>query len=136
MELFEQLYTRLWAALNRPDSPDLSQHERQLLHHLAPERPVNLGWLAGHLGLPKSTASTIVKRLAERGFVHRVRDPGNERQLAITLTAKGHERVDADTVLDPERLSAALAAVPEADRTAMLAALGKLADAAEAHRHS
>ena len=136
MELFERLYTRLWAALNRPDSPDLSQHERQLLHHLAPARPVNLGWLAGHLGLPKSTASTIVKRLAERGFVHRVRDPANERQLAITLTPEGHERVGADTVLDPARLSAALKAVPRTDRTAMLAALGKLADAAEALRHS
>lgn len=136
MELFEQLYTRLWAALNRPDSPDLSQHERQLLHHLAPERPVNLGWLAGHLGLPKSTTSTIVKRLAERGFVHRVRDPGNERQLAITLTPKGHERVAAETVLDPDRLDAALSAVPAADRAAMFAALGKLADAAEALKPS
>ncbi|HEY7596561.1 MAG TPA: MarR family winged helix-turn-helix transcriptional regulator [Actinophytocola sp.] len=136
MELFEQLYTRLWAALNRPDTPDLSQHERQLLHHLEPERPVNLGWLAGHLGLPKSTTSTIVKRLAERGFVHRVRDPGNERRLAITLTPKGHERVAADTVLDPARLDAALAAVPEPDRAAMLAALGKLADAAEALKPS
>jgi DNA-binding MarR family transcriptional regulator len=131
MELFEQLYTRLWAALNRPDTPDLSQHERQLLHHLTPERPVSLGWLAGHLGLPKSTTSTIVKRLSERGFVHRVRDPGNERRLAITLTATGHERVAGDTVLDPARLGTALSKVSAAERRALLAALGKLADAAE-----
>ena len=136
MELFERLYTRLWAALNRPDTPDLSQHERQLLHHLTPAAPVNLGWLAGHLGLPKSTTSTIVKRLAERGFVHRVRDPGNERQLAITLTDTGHERIAADTVLDPGRLRAALAEVPAADRTAMLAGLGLLADAAETLREN
>lgn len=131
MELFERLYTRLWASLNRPDTPDLSQHERQLLHHLTPARPVNLGWLAGHLGLPKSTTSTIVKRLAERGFVHRVRDPDNERQLAITLTPTGHERIAADTVLDPGRLREALAALPSAERAAMLAGLGLLADAAE-----
>ncbi len=132
VELFEALYTRLWGALNRPDDPDLSQHERQLLHHLSAERPVSLGWLAGHLGLPKSTASTVVKRLSERGFLHRVRDPDNERQLAITLTERGRERAGADTVLDPARLRAALSAVPAADRAALLAALGRLADAAEA----
>jgi MarR family transcriptional regulator, organic hydroperoxide resistance regulator len=135
VELFERLYTRLWGALNRPDSPDLSQHERQLLHHLTPEQPVSLGWLAGHLGLPKSTTSTIVKRLSERGFVHRVRDPQNERQLAITLTDKGNERVAEDTVLDPDRLRAALSAVRPATRTALLAGLEQLADAAEKVRH-
>jgi DNA-binding MarR family transcriptional regulator len=131
VELFERLYTRVWGALNRQDTPDLSQHERQLLHHLTPERPVSLGWLAGHLGLPKSTTSTIVKRLSERGFVHRVRDPANERQLAITLTDKGHERTAEDTVLDPGRLKAALSAVRPAERAALLAGLERLADAAE-----
>ena len=33
-EHFEELYRRIWGALNRPDAPDLSQHERQLLHHI------------------------------------------------------------------------------------------------------
>jgi DNA-binding MarR family transcriptional regulator len=131
VELFERLYTRLWGALNRPDTPDLSQHERQLLHHLTPEQPVSLGWLAGHLGLPKSTTSTIVKRLSERGFLHRVRDPANERQLAITLTDKGTERIADDTVLDPARLRAALSAVGPATRRTLLTGLAQLADAAE-----
>ncbi len=130
--IFEAFYGRLWAALNRPDDPDLGQHERQLLHHLTPERPVTLGWLASHLALPTSTTSTIVKRLATRGLVRRVRDPGNERRLAITLTPEGRRRVEADTVLDPGRLQAALAAVPPAERTAMLAALQQLVQAAEA----
>jgi DNA-binding MarR family transcriptional regulator len=136
--MFEDLYRRLWAALNRPDDPDLGQHERQLLQHLTAERPVTLGWLASHLALPTSTTSTIVKRLASRGFVHRVRDPGNERRLAITLTPEGHRRVEADTVLDPRRLQAALAAVPPPERAAMLAALQQLVQAAEAlpQRHA
>jgi DNA-binding MarR family transcriptional regulator len=93
--------------------------------------PVSLGWLAGHLGLPKSTTSTIVKRLAERGFVHGVRDPHNERQLATTLTDKGNGRVTKDTVLDPDRLKTALSAVRPAARTALLTGLEQLADAAE-----
>jgi DNA-binding MarR family transcriptional regulator len=63
--------------------------------------------------------------------VHRVRDPHNERQLAITLTDKGHERVAEDTVLDPDRLKAALSAVRPATRTALLAGLEQLTDAAE-----
>jgi hypothetical protein len=84
-ERFEELYRRIWAVLNRPASAGLSHHQRQVLHHLTAE-PVALSWLASHLGLPSSTTSVLVKRLASRGLVSRARDPGDERRLAITLT--------------------------------------------------
>src|SRR5262245_16873064 len=43
-ERFEALYRRIWGALNRPDDPELSQHERQMLHHVRPDG-VALTWL-------------------------------------------------------------------------------------------
>src|SRR2546430_7249713 len=98
-EQCELLYRRIWGALNRPDEPDLSQHERQLLHHVPADGAVSLGWLAEHLGLPKSTASVLVKSLGQRGFVERARDSDDERRLAIALTGDGRARVAADTVL-------------------------------------
>ncbi|TWP51697.1 winged helix-turn-helix transcriptional regulator [Lentzea tibetensis] len=128
-ERFEQLYRRIWGALNRQDDPDLSQHERQLLHHIAPGTP--LTWLATHLGLPKSTTSVMVKALAARGFVERARDPDDERRLALRLTAKGQEVVAKDTVLRPGDLTAALAEVAPDVRAAMLEGLRQLAEAAE-----
>src|SRR4051794_19882424 len=131
-EHFEILYRRIWGALNRPDAPDLSQHERDLLHHVPADGAVSLTWLAGHLGLPKSTASMVVKGLGQRGFVQRTRDPGDERRLAIALTDQGRARLAQDTVLEPEALAAALAKLSPSVRAALLDGLAQLADAAEA----
>ncbi|HEU5471482.1 MAG TPA: MarR family winged helix-turn-helix transcriptional regulator [Actinophytocola sp.] len=130
-ERFETLYRRIWGALNRPDDPDLSQHERQVLHHVVPTDGVALTWLAGHLGLPKSTTSVLVKSLAARGFVERTRDPADERRLAIRLTAKGRRTVERDTVLRPDALAAALARLDPDTRAALLHGLERLAEAAE-----
>lgn len=130
-ERFELAYRRLWGALHRGDEPGLSQHERQLLHHVPTSGGVALMDLARHLALPKSTASVVVKDLERRGFVRRRRDRNDERRLAIVLTAEGRRRVAADTVLEPQRLARALAALPEARRVTLLDAVEQLAEAAE-----
>jgi DNA-binding MarR family transcriptional regulator len=132
-EQFEKLYGRLWRALHRPDDDDLSQHELELLHHVpaAGAGSVTLQQLARHLALPKSSASVLVKDLERRGFLSRARDPRNERQLAIALTAEGQARVAADAVLDLPRLAAALAALDEGERQALLGALQRLVEASE-----
>ena len=96
---------------------------------------ISLTWLAGQLGLPKSTASVLVKDLARRGFVRRARDQSDERRLAIVLTPEGVRRVQADTVLEPARLGAALGGLPEARRSSLVVELERLADAAEEPRH-
>jgi DNA-binding MarR family transcriptional regulator len=130
-EQFEQLYRRLWGALMKPDDPDLSQHERQLLHHIPDDGAISLGELAGHLALPKSSASVVVKSLARRGFLRRARDESDERRLRIELTAEGRRRVEADTVLEPELLAAALERLPERRRRDLLRGLEALAHAAD-----
>ena len=63
--------------------------------------------------------------------MRRRRDSRDERRLAIVLTAEGQRRVAADTVLEPDRLARALAALPEARRIALLDAVEELAETAE-----
>jgi DNA-binding MarR family transcriptional regulator len=129
-EQFERSYRRIWGALMKPDESDLTQHERQLLHHIPPRGGVSLTWVASHLGLPKSTASVAIKDLSRRGFVRRTRDRGDERRLALVLTEKGRRRVEADTVLDVVRLQASLDALPETIRAGLLRGIQRLADLA------
>jgi DNA-binding MarR family transcriptional regulator len=131
---FERAYASLWMALHRSDEPDLSQHERQVLHHVPAEGGIQLSRVAWHLALPKSTASVLVKDLERRGFLVRRRDPQDERRLAITLTPQGQARVRADSVLDPVGLAAALAALPETERRTLLESMERLAAAAGARR--
>lgn len=130
-EQFDQLYGRLWRAFFKADAEDLSQHERQLLHHVAGQKGTPLGVVARHLGIPKSSASEQVKGLERRGFLTRRRDPDDERRLSIVLTASGVARTRQDSVLDLVRLSAALKRMSAEDRQALLAGLGRLAAAAD-----
>jgi DNA-binding MarR family transcriptional regulator len=119
--------------LRRGDDGDLSEHERQLLHHIPAQAPgVPLGTVARHLALPSSSASVLVKDLARRGFVARRRDPRDERRLSLVLTRRGAARVAADSVLDPERLTAALQALGATDRRALVAALERVGEAGAA----
>jgi DNA-binding MarR family transcriptional regulator len=127
-ERFQDAFAQVWLHLRRGDDPDLSEHERQLLYHIPAKAPgVTLGEVADHLALPRSSASVLVKDLARRGFVRRARDRADERRLALLLTAEGARRVAADSVLDPERLDAALAALEPAERKALVDALERLA---------
>ena len=113
------------------DVDDLSQHERQLLHHVSDKRGIPLGIVANHLGIPKSSASERVKSLERRGFLTRRRDPDDERRLSIVLTDMGVARVKRDGVLDLVRLAAALKKISAEDKKALLAALERLAAAAD-----
>jgi DNA-binding MarR family transcriptional regulator len=126
-ERFETAYRRVWGALMRGDDPDLSQHERRLLHHIPAEGGVALTDLARHLALPKSTASVLVKGLERRGFVRRARDARDERRLAIVLSREGARRVARDTVLDPAGLARALERLPVEQRRALLDGIEALA---------
>jgi DNA-binding MarR family transcriptional regulator len=130
-ERFERAYRRVWGALHRGDDSELSQHERQLLHHVPETGGIALTALAAHLALPKSTASVVVKDLERRGFVKRARDERDERRLAIVLSETGAARVRADTVLEPERLARALAALPEPVREQLLEHFEALAEEGE-----
>jgi len=128
----ERLYRRLWASFRVPDDPDLSQHGRDLLHHVPPSGGVALSWLAHHLALPKSTTSVLVKDLERRGFLRRRRDVRDERRLAIVLTPKGHRRVQAGSVLDLPGLAAAMGRLTLDERGSLLDGLERLADEGEA----
>src|SRR4051794_6868622 len=132
-ERFQDAFRQTWLHLRRGDDPDLSEHERQLLHHIPAAAPgVTLGEVADHLALPRSSASVLVKDLARRGFVRRARDRADERRLALLLTAEGARRVAADSVLDPARLDTALATLEPDERAALVAALERVAAAGAA----
>jgi MarR family transcriptional regulator, organic hydroperoxide resistance regulator len=131
-EQFDKLYGRVWRAFFKADDEDLTQHERQLLHHIGSEKGIPLGGVARHLGIPKSSASEQVKSLERRGFLSRRRDPTDERRLSIVLTESGVARVRRDSVLDLAPLATALKKISAEDRRALLLGMERLVAAATA----
>lgn len=55
-----------------------------------------IGALAERLALEPSTITPLVKRLEQAGFVSRLRNVDDERQVNVSLTAKGRD-IRADT---------------------------------------
>lgn len=52
--------------------------------------PQSIGGLGARLHLDSGTLTPLVKRLAANGFVHRARDPSDERRVLVSLTEKGN----------------------------------------------
>lgn len=133
-EEFESAYGSVWAALHRSGGPadDLGQLERQILHHVA--EPTSPGAIADHLGLPRSTTTVVLQRLASRGLVDRSRSPADERRVIVTRTPDGDRLVASDGFLDRALLAEVLAAMSPSARKALIDGLRRVAGEAERRR--
>lgn len=79
----------------------------------------SVGAIAERLALESSTVTPLVQRLAAAGLVERARNPDNERQVIVSLTAAGREMRERTACLAEALLA----------RTGMtMAELGRLTD--------
>jgi DNA-binding MarR family transcriptional regulator len=72
----------------------------------------SVGGIAERLALEPSTVTPLMKRLEAAGFVTRNRNPGDERQVVVSLSAKGTALREQARCLG-ETLFAAAAMTPE-----------------------
>ena len=108
----------------------VSTRDSEILVHLDAVRPTTLSELAGHMDLAKSTLSEALKKLESLGHVRKTgRVGGNRREVGIVLTPRGVAVVRASSVLDPERLQAALSRLTRRERDAAIRGLVALAEA-------
>jgi DNA-binding MarR family transcriptional regulator len=65
------------------------------------DAPLSVRDLSQLLQLDPGTLSPLLKRLEAIGYVHRHRDPADERSLAVTLTAQGRALRDRAEQIPP-----------------------------------
>ncbi|MBO9560927.1 MAG: MarR family transcriptional regulator [Caulobacter sp.] len=63
---------------------------------LADEDGQTVGALGEKLFLESNTLTPILKKMEQMGYVERRRDPADERQVRLSLTAEGRKLVDAN----------------------------------------
>ena len=76
--------------------------------------------LAGRLGIGPSSASEIVERLVELGFLGRVDDPDDRRQVVVTVTPDGAALLERFRELNQRQLRELLGRL-DADELAVVA---------------
>jgi DNA-binding MarR family transcriptional regulator len=62
--------------------------------------------IGARLGLDSGTLTPLVKRMQDAGLVARTRDPADERQVLVSLTAKGR-RLEQKAQSFPQQIGAA-----------------------------
>jgi len=112
---------------------DVSVSQCYALEAVLARGPLTLNELAAHLYLDKSTASRVVKALAEKGYVERRPHPGDGRAVQLVATEAGrrlHTVIERDLLSQVEGLVADFD--PEVRRAlaSLLARLGRAAVAA------
>jgi DNA-binding MarR family transcriptional regulator len=120
--------TRLRRALRasiRTDYPweTLPMAQVELLQVLAEHSPVRVSELAARQRLATSTVSGLIGQMIGSGLVARAVDPADRRASVVTLTDDGRAQLAAWTGAHERRLDAALGALDDEERAAVLAAL-------------
>ena len=84
--------------------------------------------LAGHLDVVPTTASSIIDRLVERGFVSRQRPEANRRAIAIKLTPEGQNAFELIDAEEKATMQIMLDALPEDDRVQFVRSMVHIAE--------
>jgi DNA-binding MarR family transcriptional regulator len=137
-----ELYPRIFHACHSTHVRDpktletISAHQARVLDHLDDAEPTSLMGLARHMGVSASTMSLTVERLVRRGYVTRSRDAGDRRVVNLTLTVAGARLRDAQSVLDPTRVTSMILKLSPEDRQDAVRGLALLARAASEEMHN
>jgi DNA-binding MarR family transcriptional regulator len=119
----------------------VSSHLATVLEQLDPVEPIAVGELAARMRVTPGTISLQLARLARLRLVARARDARDARRVELRLTEAGARLREQRSLLDPLRVRAALARLPEPERDAVVAGIRLLARAVhqlepEAHHPS
>jgi DNA-binding MarR family transcriptional regulator len=82
------------AAVAEAGYPDLRPSDGYLVQHLL-GGAVNIGELAGRMGITAQGVSKVVIEMERKGYVRRSADPADQRTRMVTLTERGWESVYA-----------------------------------------
>jgi DNA-binding MarR family transcriptional regulator len=93
---------------HRRGGGELSHHHIRALFHLAKEPEVTAGCLAKNAELSPASMTAMLDQLEEWGYVARRRSAEDRRQVLVTLTDKGREKMEAKRVAWSSTFLAAL----------------------------
>jgi MarR family transcriptional regulator, organic hydroperoxide resistance regulator len=87
---------------------ELSHHQIRALFHLAKEPEVTAGCLARNAELSPASMTAMLDQLEEWGFVSRRRSAEDRRQVLVSLTEEGREKLERKRASWNETFLAAL----------------------------
>ncbi|MEV0181669.1 MarR family transcriptional regulator [Streptomyces sp. NPDC050625] len=128
----QQAHTLLWTTMV---SEDVTSPQFAVLNTLVGEEGLDQRTVGERVGLDRSTVAEVIRRLAGRGLVHKVRDAKDARRSVLRATDEGvqvHRKLSARTARMNQVF---LAPLDPAEQATFLDLLRRVSDAAETLRH-
>ena len=101
--------------------------EYALMRQLARDGgPSDLASIREYLAVTKASVSQMLSSLEKRGLLVRCVDPANRRNLIVTLTPEGHERLRDKDARVQQRLQEMLADLGETDARQFIALVDRM----------
>jgi DNA-binding MarR family transcriptional regulator len=120
--------------LHRPEQTPCGEPigvaEAHTLIDLSEIKALSQGELAQRLRLEKSTISRLVRQLVARGWVERTALPEDGRVMMVRLSKEGRKAAERLLQARRAKFTRLLAAIPQANRSAVIEAISTLAEAA------
>lgn len=110
---------------------ELTMAQLRVLFRLRNRGPLTSGALASQLGVTLPTVTSVVDRLVARGLVERRDDPEDRRRVILAIAPDGQALVERVQQGRRARLAAAVEAIDDEARTALLRGLEALGEAAD-----
>jgi len=88
----------------------------QTLRFVSEHKDCRLADLSKHLSIAATTASSVVDRLVERGFIQRQRPETDRRSIALSLTKEGAHAFGSIEAEEFATMALMLDALPEDER--------------------
>jgi DNA-binding MarR family transcriptional regulator len=93
-DLLQQWRELMSAARPRWSAADLTFTQLRALSVLARRQPLRMSDLAEALGMTAASASALIDRMVQRGFVTRRSDPDDRRTVLVELSRRGQRILD------------------------------------------
>ena len=128
LALHRATHATLQALSARLAGLDLPASEINVLASLAGHRPLTVGALATATATRPTTLTSVLDRLAGRGYVTREVDPADRRSFLISLTPAGQQAAATISAAVSELERTALAGVSPAQRAGFSAVVDALSE--------
>ena len=130
LEAFEAFQLRLMA-VHAPEftAMELTMAQAKLLYVVTAASELTMSEIAQRLGVTASTASGAVDHLVSMGFLTRVDDPANRRQVRVSVTPFGLETLEQIRELSTRQLRALFEVVSDEELAIVERATRILTDA-------
>ncbi len=125
------LWNRWLRGRIRSHEPSWSLPQLHALGYVRLNPGTSLSDLAGYLGIGLPTASTLVSRLVNAGYMQREEDPAERRRVSLTLTDQGLGRFEGALDVARQELAGRLERLSQRDLSRISAAMSQLRRALE-----